>query len=108
MKVPGFTAEVSLGRTIGKYRANTVFGSSPASEVSPMQEFTAGPIAAQSRIWPFPWEKRVPCCVSFNGRPYCTYYYVPVWYQCEVTYNPYACWVCRPPVFEAAGSVAAG
>ena len=107
MNVPGFTAEASLSRTMGRYQGNSVFGGSDALQVSPMQEFMAAPMAAQSRSWPLPWEKKVWCCSSFNGRPYCTYYYVPVWYQCEVIYNPYACWVCRPPVFEILGSVAA-
>jgi hypothetical protein len=97
MNVPGFTAEASLNRTTGKYPGNTLWGSAGVIEISPMlQQFTAGSI--ENRLWPPPWVKRVPCCSSWFGRPICTYYYVPVWYQCDVVYNPYACWICRPPV----------
>lgn len=98
-KIPGFTAEASLGPTIDKYQGSTVFGSSGAVEVLPMQEFAAAPIPTQDLLWSPPWEKRVPCCVPDQfGRPRCTYYYVPVWYSCEVFYTPFACWVCHPPV----------
>ncbi len=97
-KIPGFTAEASIRPTIGKYKENTVFGSSGAVEVLPMQEFTAAPIAMQNLVWPPPWEKRVPCCRSDQfGRPRCAYNYYPVWYQCEVSYTPFACWICYPP-----------
>jgi hypothetical protein len=104
MNVPGFTAEASLGRAPSHFWGNVVSCNSAAVEILPMQEFTSAPTASGSRLWPPPWMKRVPCCISLFGRPYCTYSYVPVWYQCDVIYNPYACWICRPPVFEASTS----
>jgi len=101
MNVPGFTAEASLGWTKAKSQRSTVSGSSSATTVLPMQGFTAAPVAMRSRIWPPPWEKGVPCCTPDSvGRPHCTYYYVPVWYQCEVFYTPFACWICGPPVIH--------
>src|SRR5713226_5157182 len=94
-KIPGFTAEASLSPTTAKYQGNTVFGSSGAVEVLPMQEFTAAPIATQSLVWPPPWLKLVRCCGWYNGRIYCTSTWAPVWYNCQ-------CWngaaICRPPV----------
>jgi hypothetical protein len=45
MNVPGFTAEASLGWTKVKSQRSTVFGSSSATTVLPMQGFTAAPVA---------------------------------------------------------------
>ncbi len=96
-KIPGFSAEASLGPTMGKYQGSTVFSSSGAGEVLPMQGLTGARIPTQNLVWP--WEKRVWCCVpDWLGRPRCTYYYVPVWYDCTVQYTPFACWICHPPV----------
>jgi hypothetical protein len=93
MSAPGFTAEASLRPTPYKHRGTAVSSSYAPAKVVPMQDSTAAHILP----WPPPWMQRVPCCVDFGGRPYCTYSYVPAWYQCEVTYTPYACWSCYPP-----------
>jgi hypothetical protein len=64
-----------------------------------MQDFAAGPILRQNLVGAGrPWEKLVWCCSHVLGLPRCTYYYVPVWYDCEVLYTPLPCWLCHPPV----------
>lgn len=104
MNVPGFTAEASVGRATANFSGNVVYRNSAAVGILPMQEITSALSAGESRLSASPWMKRVPCCVALFGRPYCTYSYVPVWYQCDVIYNPYACWICRPPVLEGSTS----
>jgi hypothetical protein len=89
MTLPGFTAEASLRPAIYKYQGETVFGSSGAVEVLPMQEFTTAPLRTLDLLSPLPWQKQVHCCFRDRyGRPHCTYSYVPVWYDCDVLYNP--------------------
>lgn len=105
MSVPGFTAEASIGPKTGKHLGGTVFGSSGVFGVLPPQGLGAAVTPAQYFPWPPPWMKRVPCCTAdpIDGRPRCTYYYVPIWYQCQVHYNPYACWTCSPGGVFTAG-----
>lgn len=100
MNMPGFTAEVSLSRTMGKYQSKKAFGHSAEVEALQMQEFGRLSGAEQGLSRLAPWEKRVPCCTLFDGRPYCSYSYVPVWYDCDVIYTPLPCWICRPPVYK--------
>jgi hypothetical protein len=41
------------------------------------------------------WEKLEHCCIDYFGRPMCTYFVVPVWYDC-FPLTP-TCFTCRPP-----------
>jgi hypothetical protein len=100
MNVPGFTAEASLRRTMGKYQGNAVFGSSGAIGVLPMQAFTAAHVEMQN-LWRPPFGKKVWCCFNFLGLPRCTYTYVPIWYACDVLYSDgLPCMYCHPPVLQ--------
>jgi hypothetical protein len=99
MNMPGFTAQASLSRTMGKYQGNAVFSNSRANEVLPMQGFAAAALETHNLVWR-PFEKLAWCCSDWHGRPLCAYYYVPVWYDCDVTYTPYACMFCHPPVLH--------
>jgi hypothetical protein len=100
MKMPEFTAEASLRPAMGRYYANTVFGGPRGVGVSPTQEsMGASGLTHNAILWPPPWERRVWCCAyDWAGRPRCNYFYVPVWYDCDVIYNPLPCFICRPPV----------
>jgi hypothetical protein len=100
MNTPGFTAEASLTRTMGKYQGNTVFSGSGAIAVLPMQGFTAAPSATQNLVWPPPWGRPVTCSAWYNGRPYCTTTWAPVWYSCQCVHGSA---ICRPPVLTSGG-----
>ena len=95
MNVPGFTAEASLSRSTNPYQKSAVFGSSGGVEVLPMQEFTVAAIAAQRLGWHGPFERPLTCCRSFEGRPYCSTTWVPIWENCHCEFGAP---VCRPPV----------
>jgi hypothetical protein len=100
MKMPGFTAEASLGPAIEPYRGGVLFGSTRQAGVSPSQQSTAA-----SLLGIHPWQKRVHCCCyDFYGRPFCSYRWVPIWYDCETTSigDCYSCEICHPPVNELA------
>lgn len=95
MRMPQFTAELSLGQAKGKYRTGRSVSRSRPVTVSPMQAATARP--GLSVNWLRPWEKLVPCCFDDHGRPVCTYYAVPAWYWCERLPTRFTCFVCFPP-----------
>ena len=95
MNLPGFTAEASLSRTTNNYQKNAVFAVSGGVEVLPMQQFTLAPIATQRLGWHGPWERPLTCCEWFEGRPYCSTTWVPIWENC---YCDFGAPVCRPPV----------
>ena len=100
MNVPGFTAEASLTKTVSKYRNNILLGRVGSNAVLPMRGVSAAPVM-ENFLGYFPWEKRVPCCYEFEGKPYCSYFYVPLWYVCEdINRGGPSCPYCHPPVFE--------
>lgn len=106
MTLPGFTAEMSVRPNNDKLARSTLFGSSGVLGVLPIQSLGAAVTPAQFFPWPPPWMKRVACCVAdpIDGRPRCSYSYVPLWWSCQVRYNPYACWTCSPGGVFTAGS----
>jgi hypothetical protein len=87
MSIPGFTAESSLGPTLGKYRGNSAFGGLGAVNVTLSQQFRASPIVGQSLEWRFPiwWNLRPAICCGYpsNGRHIeCVFQWVPLSYTC--------------------------
>jgi hypothetical protein len=97
MKIPEFSAETSLSPARGHYRGKTVFGSSSVG-VLPMQTPTAASSLTQNLVGGFHLVgKQAHCCTpGLFGEPRCTYFTVPIWYQCDVIFTPYSCMVCHP------------
>jgi hypothetical protein len=94
MRMPEFTAEASLNPALGQYQANGVFGSSGTFRVLPMQALTSAPRLTPNLIGV---GRQAHCNTPGpSGEPRCTYFTVPVWYQCDVIFTPYSCMVCRP------------
>ena len=92
MTIPRFTAEASLAPARGQYRANRGADNSRKVGTSPiMQQATDASLF--SGLIPL---KRVPCCVNYFGKPVCTYYWVPAWFNCVPLTRDPTCFVCYP------------
>jgi hypothetical protein len=102
MSIPGFTAEASLGPTVGKYRANTAFGRSDTINLIPSQQIRASSITGQNLGWWPPIWYLARCCgplPPYGGRIECVYQWVPIFYACECTQTLFGpSLFCHPPV----------
>src|SRR5689334_5831537 len=97
MKTPEFSAEKSLSPTRGYYQGKVLFGSSSWIGVIPMQTPTAAGLAPNLAVG-LQLGKQAHCCSpGLFGEPRCTYFTVPIWYDCDVTFTPYSCMICHPP-----------
>jgi hypothetical protein len=93
MKMPEFTAEASLTPATGSYQGKALFGGSRGPGVTS---------AFCPRLRP--WQKCMWCCnPDASGKPRCSYFAVPIWYDCTEVFTPYSCWLCRPDVFTVDG-----
>jgi hypothetical protein len=89
MTIPGFTAEASVTKIMSKYRVG------PNAALS-----TQGVTPTFVQPFPFPWLKQTHCCVEYEGKPQCTYSYVPIWFTCvDISPEGPSCEYCYP-VFE--------
>lgn len=97
MTIPGFTAEASLTKTMCKYGDSILLGRVGPNAVLPMQGVPAAPFA-ENFAGHFPY-KRVWCCTpDCDGKIYCSYSYVPIWYVCEdISHDGPSCLSCHPP-----------
>ena len=94
MTIPEFTAEASLGPTVGLYRGKVLFGNTRGAGVSPTQQSTAGSLLGFR-----PWQQQAHCCCfGSDGLLHCAYWWVPPWYDCETLRNVNcpSCQTCRP------------
>ena len=79
MTVPGFDAEASLAPSESHYRVYNAMRGSRRFGVSPMQQAITGL---------GPWENGYRAASHYFGRPMCTCFVVPVWYECFPLLRP--------------------
>jgi hypothetical protein len=97
MKIPEFTAETSLSPAMGHYQGNSISGSSSVIGALAMQTSPFAPGLMQNLVGGLHSGKQAHCCTpGLFGEPRCTYFTVPIWYQCDFIFTPYSCMVCRP------------
>ena len=101
--MPGFTAEASVGPTIGVYRRSAVFGRSGIVEVSPMQGLSALRKLTQADLSEFLTLNPIIRCCQYSprlGRFVCASRVQPIGYHCEcIRTLDFPVIVCSPLVF---------
>ena len=92
MTMPQFTADASLGPSIGAYRGSAVFDGSGGGRIAAAAVLPENLVPTIVR-----WLKPVECC-SYGPPPECWTSWVPFWYDCVRYEGPNGfCVLCFPP-----------